>query len=331
MPVGGVDFARDDIVYILNNPDPPDPPKSNTSGEEELEWDKKNLYVGKIVEARAESADKVFILLAYLYWPDEITPQQKKTHNFYGKEYARGELIMSNHLQVIDATSISRKANISYWDEWNDDLDQAPERFWRQQFDNSNFNQKHDSATALTELRKYCKCRRPYNLDHPIYHHTTGCTNWNHEECLIEEIGSRVSESYGAGNMEQYVKDNAPGPSGSLTEALLQPVKNMGKKLEDKFEDIVGQGIDVARKEPNLHPSCGTPGHKPANTTSQTASNANKDNRGRPKKSRWKNKLDISLIANRKDRPLVARIQEKSSGNVWQVKVDCLCCGTTMD
>src|ERR1700761_8748177 len=115
MPVGGADFARDDIVYILNNLDPPDLPKSDTSEEEELEWDKENLYFGKIVEARDESGDEVFILVAYLYWPDEILLQQKKTHNFYGKEYARGELIMSNHLQVIDATSISRKEDISYW------------------------------------------------------------------------------------------------------------------------------------------------------------------------------------------------------------------------
>ncbi|KAJ9651389.1 hypothetical protein H2198_009333 [Neophaeococcomyces mojaviensis] len=161
-------------------------------------------YPEKIVEARAESADKVFILVAYLYWPHEIPTQQKKDHKFYGKDHAQAELIMSNHLQVIDATSITSKADISYWDEWNDDhLDQAPERFWRQRFDKSNFNKKHDSPTALTELRKFCTCQRPYNPDHPMYHHTTGCKNWNHEECLIEEIGPRVWESYSAGNMEQ--------------------------------------------------------------------------------------------------------------------------------
>lgn len=328
--VSDATFAQGDIIYVLNRLNPPNPPGPGASEKENLEWDRKNTYVARFLEARAETPDRVFILIAYLYWPEEIPAQQKKQRNFF-KDHAAGELIMSNDLQIIDATTISNKAEIYHWDETNDDLvSEAPERFWRQRFDKSNFDKKHDSSTALSPLRKFCRCERPYNPDRTMYQHSSGCKGWNHEECLIDEVGARLWQSYASGNMDDYARYNTPPASKSLA----QVVKNMGKKLEGRFENIIEQGVMAVQEESTatLHASSSTNGHNSTLGPPAKTPPSKSHKKARPKKKNlWIKNLTISIIANRKDQPLFAEVKEKLSDKSWQVKVDCLCCDKTLD
>ena len=324
-------FTPGDLIYILNNPNAPDPPSDDATEQEQLDYDRQNFYVGKIIQARAKSANQVYILIAYLYWPEEIPLEQRKQKNFYQGAYAKGELILSNDFAIIDATTISSKADILHWNEEDDSaLGTAPERYWRQTFNNGAYQKNHKSLTALSELRKFCKCRRPHNPDKTMYHCSTGCKGWSHEQCLIDDIGSQVWSSYEKGEMDQYVKDNAPIDTRNFAQKVMGPVKNIAHKVEDKFEEILEQGVDAVKHEEttDLH-EAKTNGSAHAKKDS-TSAIAKKENRGRPRKTTWQSKLEIEIILV-KDQSLTARIKEKSTKKFWQVKVNCLCCGQLLD
>jgi hypothetical protein len=110
-------------------------------------FDRDQFWVGKALEIRALDERHVFILLFWLYWPEEL-PSGRKHH--FGKQ----ELLMSNHLEIVDATTVAGKANVTRWNEYDDNDDENGEKtlgglYWRLWY---NYRTGRISVSSLSSL-----------------------------------------------------------------------------------------------------------------------------------------------------------------------------------
>ena len=71
--------------------------------------------------------DRVFLRVSWLYRPEDLPG---------GRQYYHGkrELVMSNHIDIVDALSVSGRADVRHWREL-DDEDDGLEYYWRQEVD----------------------------------------------------------------------------------------------------------------------------------------------------------------------------------------------------
>lgn len=87
-------------------------------------------WVAKILEIRAHDPMHVFLRVYWAYRPEDLPNGRQPYH---GKD----ELIVSNHMDIIEALTVLDTAEVAYW---NDELDESSlpkkdELFWRQSFD----------------------------------------------------------------------------------------------------------------------------------------------------------------------------------------------------
>lgn len=315
-----------DTVYVLHNQKASSLPPDATE-EEILAFDKKNCWVAKILQARATSDREVYILVAWLYWPNEVPKGVRAHPHFYTKDYAPNELIMSNWLDIIDANSISAKADAYYVDEDNEEhLYNVPDRFWRQTFNAGESAKKPKDPAMLSAFKSVCRCQRPINPAKRVLRCAKGtCKTWNHEQCIVDAIGDKLWPSYEAGKMDDYARDNAPEARIVLSTA--DAIGNVAEHLKNMIED----GIAAVAQEtaPKLEPGTATVARK----DKEEASAAAQAKRGKPKKTQdvWKASLNIVVVFDNKQPP-VARVTEKiDEKRSWDLRVACLVCGHTMD
>jgi len=116
---------------------------------------------------------------------------------------------LSNHVDVVEASTIARRADVSPWNE-NDDSNAnlLHERFWRQTLDmnRSVRNGRH----GLSILRRYCICG---GYDDPAMDMfqclKVGCGLWNHEFCLIKKWEAKAWEEFQKGTLSHKVPESA--------------------------------------------------------------------------------------------------------------------------
>ncbi|KAK5950890.1 hypothetical protein OHC33_007961 [Knufia fluminis] len=321
-------FSKGDIIYVCNKDPPPEPPPTSLADGEYLEYERQNFWVGKIVESRATDDRNVFLLVAWLYWPHEIPqhlPGAKEARQYYGQ----GELVLSNYLDVIDAMTISNKAEITWYNEKDDNqLGNPSARYWRQSFDARTCATDKKAKNLLSKLRTLCKCDKPHNPDQKLWHcPNKGCGNWNHNECLLDDIGKRAWKNWTEGKMDDFAEQNKL-ESRSFANQLLSPAKKVRHFVTGAIEEVFEEGLEAIQHETTieLHSSV-----KAASGTNGTAS-SHKRKQGRPRKAGtgWESDLDISIVSE-ENTQLFARIKEKSGNKKWDVRVNCLCCGKLMD
>ena len=321
-------FSKGDIIYVCNKDPPPEPPSADLPDSQYLEYERRNFWVGKIIESRATDDRNVFLLVAWLYWPQEIPEQVigvKETRQYYGQ----GELVMSNYFDVIDAMTISNKAEVSYYDEWDDEkLGNPAARYWRQSFDAYGWAKNKKAKNLLSKLRSLCKCGKPHNPDHRLWHCPhKDCGKWHHDDCLLNDIGQRAWKDWTAGKMDDFVEQNKLEPR-SLTHHLLSPARAVGQFVT-AIEDVLEDGVEAVGHETTIELHSSTSANPlGTNGTTQPV----KKKQGRPKKNErpWQSKLDISIVSE-DNKQLFARIKERSGNKIWEVRVNCLCCGKVMD
>jgi hypothetical protein len=86
--------------------------------------------VGKVLEVRAGDALHVYLRVYWMYWPEDL-PGGRQPH------HGDSELIASNHMDIIEALTVSDKAEVVHWDE-DPDKSAWPMKdqlFWRQTYD----------------------------------------------------------------------------------------------------------------------------------------------------------------------------------------------------
>lgn len=321
-----------DTVYVLHNQNAK-PLKANATEGEVLAYDKKHCWVGKVLQARATSDREVYILVAWLYWPNEIPKAVKSHPHYYAKEYASSELIMSNWLDIIDANSISAKADVYYLDEdEEDDFLYVPDRFWRQTFNAGEAGASASDPKLMSSLKQFCRCQRPINPEKKVLQcGKSSCKTWNHEQCIIDEIGDDLWASYDTNKMEQYVQEHAP-EAKSIGTQIVDAVGVVGQDMGNQLKHLMQDGVAAVAQEttPKLTSKNAITKEENVAATGSTPKSAKK---GRPKKTQgaWKATLGIMIIFDDKQPP-IARVMEKDGQKrSWDLRIDCLVCGQTMD
>ena len=101
----------------------------------------RDCWVAKVLEIRARGPSHVYLRVLWLYWPEEL----KEGRNDY---HSSLELVASNHMEIMDATTVTDKAEVSRVME---DYTEPPIEglFWRQQLDvlTGNLSVGHRQAT----------------------------------------------------------------------------------------------------------------------------------------------------------------------------------------
>ena len=177
-------YSLGQIVYVNRRMPPPPAPPADASADERLEYDKENFWPGLISEFRVEDQEKVYVRLFWLYWPDELPMGRQPYHG-------KNELILSNHVDIVEAQTIACHAAISHWDEADDSNKILEERYWRQMLDINKL--RTHPGLSLSKLRKYCVCGGYDNPGREMYQcPEPGCRMWNHDSCLLEYLERRA-------------------------------------------------------------------------------------------------------------------------------------------
>ncbi|EXJ56646.1 hypothetical protein A1O7_06990 [Cladophialophora yegresii CBS 114405] len=227
-----VTYSAGEIVYVNRRLPVPAPPSTDASPAERLAYDKENLWVGQIAEFRAASTNKVFVRVFWLYWPDELPMHRQPYHG-------DRELVMSNHVEIIEAQTIACHADISHWDEYDDtNKTVLDERYWRQMYDVTKMATPH---LALSKLRKFCICGGYDNPGVDMFQcRATGCRMWNHENCLIADIEKRAWEKFKTGMLDHEMQE-------------VEENKTFSQKVVEKVGQLVGNGIGVSEVHDGAH------------------------------------------------------------------------------
>ncbi|KAF8543399.1 hypothetical protein BDD12DRAFT_802016 [Trichophaea hybrida] len=204
--VGSETFALNEYVFINHTNIP--------HGTDLSLIEDSKFWVARVLEIRAEDEAHVYLRVYWMYWPEELP---------IGRQYYHGakELVASNHMEIVDAMTVSGRANVKHWLELDED-ENLPDLFWRQKFDYP--------TQSLTDIRQHCRCHKYYNPDHLM----VGCPNprcktWLHEQCILDDIKRKVLERGGGPPTE------LPTPAdGTATES----------------EDSVESSIAVAKAPP---------------------------------------------------------------------------------
>ena len=211
-------------------PIPPAPP-ADASEDEKLDYDRENFWVGLIAEFRAASQEKVYVRLFWLYWPEELPMGRQSYH---GKR----ELVMSNHVDIVEAQSIACHTSISFWDE-NDDSNKVvlSERYWRQTYDLT--KTPRTPRQALSKLRKFCICGGYDNPGSDMFQcNRVGCGIWNHQECLITNVEERAWGSFKKGLLGHEVEEQHKTFARKVVDKVGSMVEKSIGKSEVKDEDV---------------------------------------------------------------------------------------------
>jgi hypothetical protein len=86
-------------------------------------------WKARVLEVKAFDKDHVYIRVAWLYRPEDL-PGGRQAH------HGTNELIPSNHMDVIPATSVNGAIDVVHWDDGDDDSASIGDQyFWRQTYD----------------------------------------------------------------------------------------------------------------------------------------------------------------------------------------------------
>lgn len=231
VPIPGVSdketpkYSIGDIVYINRHVPIPEPPPDDASPEERLQFERENYWVGLISEIRAENSESVYIRVFWLYWPEELPMGRQEYHG-------DRELVLSNHVDIVEAQCIAYHADVSFWDE-TDDSNQTllKDKYWRQTLDLTKTTK--DPRNALSKLRKFCICGGYDTPGVELYQcRRANCGTWSHHKCLIQLLEERAWEKFKQGVLgheQQRIVDTDTVPNGDVVNKKTE-TKKVGKK-----------------------------------------------------------------------------------------------------
>ncbi|KAL5113694.1 hypothetical protein ACEQ8H_008423 [Pleosporales sp. CAS-2024a] len=129
-------------------------------------------WLARVLEVRAHDPSHVYLRIYWLYRPHEL-PGGRQPH------HAEGELIASNHMDIIDALTVEDKDTLMYWDEdFEKPFPTTDDLFWRQTFDVTK-----PKGHKLSPLRTICLDKAPCNPDQSVVQ-CPSCSEWLHSRCL---------------------------------------------------------------------------------------------------------------------------------------------------
>ena len=88
--------------------------------------DERKFWIAHVLEIRARDQQHVYLRVFWCYWPDELPEGRRPYHG-------RDEVVVSNHMEVIDAMTVAGGASVQHWGEKDTD-DKLDGLYWRQTF-----------------------------------------------------------------------------------------------------------------------------------------------------------------------------------------------------
>ncbi|KAK3500572.1 hypothetical protein B0T13DRAFT_224797 [Neurospora crassa] len=159
-------------------------------------------WVARILEIRARDEHHVFARVYWMYWPDELpakTRDRKKIVEGRQPYHGTGELIASNHMDIINVVSVTEPAIVKHWFEENDEETQDS-LYWRQAYD--------VRSQELSTVELVCGCNTPANPDKLLVGCSSeSCKKWLHEECIKDQALRATYERLGTDKPHIPVKE----------------------------------------------------------------------------------------------------------------------------
>ena len=238
------------------------------------------------------------------------------------------ELVLSNAMDIIDAQTIACAAEVSQWNENDDDSDsKLQERFWRQTFDITKLDPRRRKG-GLSELRKHCICHDYYNPDRTLYKcRQAGCGIWNHEECLEDAVMHKVLEHLEKGTLDEEIR--RAQEKVDHHETFGEKIHHMEKKIAKVVMREAVAVLDTVAEQslPEVHATVKAKQHT-----------HDKDRKA------WEGRFDIAFSATDeesvKNGGVKAHItelakagkgKEKTAPRQWTIIPDCLKCGEPLE
>lgn len=337
-----IEFQIGDYIYVNRQTSPPEPPADSASDDEMLDFRKENMWVGRIQQVKALEAAEVFVRVFWLYWPNELPSGQRPYH---GKQ----EMVMSNHADIIDATTISGQAHVSFWDENDDsDLDRSvlKEVYYR-----STLNYARNGKPFMSAVRKHCVCRSEYNPDTTMYRcNNSTCGIWNHDSCLKKELLKDINKQRRTDNLKPYLDQRAEEWKNEQQERMQSPtglLADGARRIVKTAANIMSQieGIDAASVEERaedfdavaaLTPSKAKQASKSVPATPSKVSSKKQT----PAESLKKNvdgRIEVLIKQEADRKPVIAVVTLMASSKLtapageWEIRLDCLDCRRPLD
>ncbi len=191
--VNGEEFEIGQVVFVKKTDEPHDTPDAIPQ------------WFAKVLEVRGGDPAHVYLRVFWAYRPEDL-PGGRQPH------HGQAELIVSNHMDVIEALTVESVANVIHWDD-NPENSEWPawgQLFWRQSFDINKPKGKQLSAsftlfdsaglyyllTISQKLATHCIENTPSNPDEPLVC-CPSCKKWLHARCLEEQALKEASTQNG--------------------------------------------------------------------------------------------------------------------------------------
>ncbi|KAL9060441.1 MAG: hypothetical protein Q9162_000614 [Coniocarpon cinnabarinum] len=199
-------FKIGDFVLISNGETTADIPEDQDDDDDEY-WDR--FWVGQILEIRFVDSSHVYCRVWWFYRPEEVVGGRQPHHG-------SGEVFLSNHMEIIDATSVGCITGVSRINENSLVLDGPAsgytDLFWR--YAVNVLSRRGSHQVVLDQPKNICVCQQPSNPDWgPVFcNDTRGCGRWMHTECIESDVARRLHEREKQATSEK----TTPKPAGFL-------------------------------------------------------------------------------------------------------------------
>ncbi|KAH9879401.1 hypothetical protein J1614_002841 [Plenodomus biglobosus] len=182
--ISGEGFEVNQFVFVKKEPEKQDTPEA-------IEH-----WIAKVLEVRAGNTQHVYLRVYWAYRPEDL-PGGRQPH------HGECELIVSNHMDVVDAQCVQGAAHVIYWDDSPDSSKfPAPEQlYWRQSLD---INKR--KGFQVTKLNTYCVDKKPSNPDEPLIQ-CPSCSCYLHARCIEERAGKAAYDEHKAKQRTNSTKD----------------------------------------------------------------------------------------------------------------------------
>jgi hypothetical protein len=289
------------------------------SDEELSVWYRQNTWVGRIQQVKAAKQDEVYVRIFYLYWPEEL-PKGRETY------HGTNELVLSNHADIIDATSIMNEAEIMQLPDDEATVPPAPgQYYWRQ-----THNVKK-VGKSLSTLPRYCYCHQEWNPDDPMFK-CRHCSTYLHLGCLKAQLLNEIEQRRLKGSHKSYLDQRAQAWARDQEESR----RSLGESFSAGAESLLNKVHELVHPHENGKHT----GDEDGVAEEVQSDDENAALASRPKTPKEDSgKADGKFEAQVKEGAdaVVAEVAfkpgKKSSAGMekWELKLDCLSCNQPLD
>lgn len=242
MKSDGENIKIGDVVYISTGSGSGIQTEGNNLVDDDDETDDDRAYdqcwVAQILEFRAYNNASIFARIFWIYRPDDL-PTGRLPH------HAAGEVFPSNHMDIIDASTIDGSCSSLNKVKEDDFIEMSggyDGLFWRQAVKLEQGNIK-----LLNTLDRICVCNSPLNRDWGplVCNGEKGCQRWLHVECVEQDMLKRLQNSDTDGVLPS--RDSAQKPEAGELSSAYPAVLSTLRRAASKYLAVPSGDTKVSK------------------------------------------------------------------------------------